>query len=256
MQVRSLTGTMSTVLAALATRSVGAFTANVARHSTPFMSSTARSMATGPMPVDDTKMPFYALGANLAMQVGGQGNFKTLLDDDELETMLQGFCENLRGTNTQDARTVLTTFGQQLNKILQERTENIVERVKKDGEDFITNFLDCNEEAIKTDSGLVYYSMKEGSGKQPSLSNTVEVHYHGTLTDGTVFDSSVDRGQTISFPLGGVIKGWQEGLALMKEGGKATLVIPSDLAYGDGGSGDTIPPGATLKFEVELFQVS
>ena len=88
------------------------------------------------------------------------------------------------------------------------------------------------------------------------LSCNFIISYHGTLTDGTVFDSSVDRGQTISFPLGGVIKGWQEGLAMMKEGGKATLVIPSDLAYGDGGSGDTIPPGATLKFEVELFKVA
>lgn len=259
MQIRSLTATttMSAVVAALCTRSVGAFTAStLARHSTPFLSSTARAMSSkGPMPYDDAKMPFYALGTNLALQVGGQGNFKTLLDDDELDIVLEAFCENLRGTNTQDARVVLTTYGQQLNKILMERTEGIVERVKKDGENFVTNFLDCNEEAIKTDSGLVYYSMKEGDGKQPTLSNTVEVHYHGTLTDGTVFDSSVDRGQTISFPLGGVIKGWQEGLALMKEGGKATLVIPSDLAYGDGGSGDTIPPGATLKFEVELFKV-
>ena len=77
-----------------------------------------------------------------------------------------------------------------------------------------------------------------------------------TLTDGTVFDSSVDRGHTISFPLSGVIKGWQEGLCRMKEGSKATLVVPSDLAYGDAGSGDAIPPGSTLKFEVELFKVS
>lgn len=255
MQIRTATITMSTVLAALATRSVGAFTANLARHSTPFVSSTARQMSSGPMPYGDDKMPFYALGTNLAMQVGGQGNFKTLLDDDELEIVLEAFCENLRGTNTQDPRAVLTTYGQQLNAMLQQRTAGIVDRVKKDGAEFVANFLDCNEEAIKTDSGLVYYPMKEGSGKQPTLSNTVEVHYHGTLTDGTVFDSSVERGQTISFPLGGVIKGWQEGLALMKEGGKATLVIPSDLAYGDGGSGDTIPPGATLKFEVELFKV-
>jgi FKBP-type peptidyl-prolyl cis-trans isomerase len=77
-----------------------------------------------------------------------------------------------------------------------------------------------------------------------------------TLADGTVFDTSVDRGQTISFPLGGVIKGWQEGLAMMKQGGKATLVIPSDLAYGDSGSGEVIPHSATLKFEVELFKVN
>jgi FKBP-type peptidyl-prolyl cis-trans isomerase len=97
--------------------------------------------------------------------------------------------------------------------------------------------------------------MKEGTGAQPELTSTVEVHYHGTLTDGSVFDSSVDRGQTISFPLNGVIKGWQEGVAMMKEGGKATLVVPSHLAYGDEGSGEVIPPGATLKFEVELFKV-
>jgi len=143
-----------------------------------------------------------------------------------------------------------------LNKILQERSNGLVDRVKKEGEDFIANFLDCNEEAIQTESGLVYYSMKEGDGAQPTVTNNVEVHYHGTLIDGTVFDSSVDRGQTISFPLGGVIKGWQEGLAMMKEGGKATLVIPADIAYGEAGSGDVIPPGATLKFEVELFKVN
>eukprot|EP00429_Kryptoperidinium_foliaceum_P006378 CAMPEP_0176023272 /NCGR_PEP_ID=MMETSP0120_2-20121206/11348_1 /TAXON_ID=160619 /ORGANISM="Kryptoperidinium foliaceum, Strain CCMP 1326" /LENGTH=249 /DNA_ID=CAMNT_0017356429 /DNA_START=74 /DNA_END=823 /DNA_ORIENTATION=+ len=249
---------MSALFAALTTRSVGAFTAaSVARTAGPALTTTTvRHMSNGPMPYDDDKMPFYALGTNLALQVGGQGNFKTLLEDDELEIVLEAFCENLRGTNTQDARTVLTTYGPTLNKILGERTEGIVERVKKDGAEFIENFLDCNEEAVKTDSGLVYYPMKEGDGKQPTITSTVEVHYHGTLTDGTVFDSSVDRGQTISFPLGGVIKGWQEGLALMKEGGKATLVVPSDLAYGDAGSGDVIPPGATLKFEVELFKVS
>ena len=241
-----------TLLSLLSTRSVGAFS-TVARRS--FVSTTARSMAAdGPMPYDDDKMPFYALGTNLAIQVGGQGNFKTLLEEDELDIVLEAFSDTLKGTNL-DPRIILTTYGQQLNKILSERTDQIVDRVKKDGEEFLANFLDCNEEAVKTDSGLVYYEMTEGTGKSPELSNTVEVHYHGTLTDGTVFDSSVDRGQTISFPLGGVIRGWQEGLQMMKEGGKATLIIPSDIAYGDAGSGDTIPPGATLKFEVELFKV-
>lgn len=165
------------------------------------------------------------------------------------------FCDNLRGTNAQDPRAVLTTYGQQLNRILGDRTSKLVDRVKDEGAEYISNFLACNDEAVQTSSGLVYYPMVEGTGASPTLANQVEVHYHGTLTDGTVFDSSVERGQTISFALGGVIKGWQEGLAMMKEGGKATLVIPSDLAYGDGGSGDAIPPGATLKFEVELFKV-
>jgi FKBP-type peptidyl-prolyl cis-trans isomerase len=213
-------------------------------------------MATGPMPVDEEQMPYYALGTNLAMQVGGQGNLKTLLDEDEMEIVLQGFCETLRGTSTQDSRVILEMYGPTLNKIMRERTDRIVDRVKKDGEEFLANFLDCNDDAVKTESGLVFCSMTEGTGASPTIKSMVEVHYHGQLTDGTVFDSSVDRGQTISFPLSGVIKGWQEGLQLMKEGGKATLVIPSDLAYGDGGSGDTIPPGATLKFEVELFKVS
>mmetsp|Transcript_12512 Transcript_12512/g.19030 ORF Transcript_12512/g.19030 Transcript_12512/m.19030 type:complete len:255 (+) Transcript_12512:86-850(+) len=220
--------------------------------------SSARFMSSesGPMPYDDEKMPFYALGVNLARQIGGQTNFKPLMDDEELEIMLQGFGDSLRGSLVQDDKTILINYGQALNKLLSERTQKIVDLVKKEGEDFITNFLDCNDDAIKTESGLVYCSMTEGTGAQPSLTNTVEVHYHGTLTDGTVFDSSVDRGQTISFPLGGVIKGWQEGLALMKEGGKATLVIPADLAYGEQGSGEAVPPGATLKFEVELFKVS
>lgn len=192
-----------------------------------------------PMPYEEEKMPFYALGANLAVQIGGQANFQTLLDDDEMDIVLQAFCDTLRGTSdTTTTRTILSTYGPGLNKILQERTVRIMDRVKKDGEDYIANFLDCNEEAIKTDTGLVYCEMKAGEGKQPTLKSTVEVHYHGTLTDGTVFDSSVDRGQTISFPLAGVIQGWQQGLQMMKEGGKATLVIPGDLAYGDAGSGE------------------
>ena len=212
-------------------------------------------MSNGLFPFDDEKMPFYALGVNLAKQVGGQTGFKSLLEDEELELVLQGFGGEITGTSTSDAETILMTYGPALNKILQARSAGIMDRVQKEGEEFVQGFMDCNDDAIKTDSGLVYCSMKEGEGAQPALSNNVEVHYHGTLIDGTVFDSSVDRGETISFPLGGVIQGWQEGLALMKEGGKATLIIPAALAYGEAGSGDVIPPGATLKFEVELFKV-
>jgi FKBP-type peptidyl-prolyl cis-trans isomerase FkpA/FKBP-type peptidyl-prolyl cis-trans isomerase FklB len=88
------------------------------------------------------------------------------------------------------------------------------------------------------------------------LESTVLVHYHGTLTDGTVFDSSIARGEPIKFPLRNVIKGWQEGVSLMKAGGKATLVCPSAIAYGDAGSPPVIPPGATLVFDVELIEVN
>lgn len=82
------------------------------------------------------------------------------------------------------------------------------------------------------------------------------VHYTGTLTDGSIFDSSVQRGEPLKFPLGNVIAGWREGVAMMRTGGKAELIIPSDLAYGDNGSPPAIPPGATLKFEVELLEVA
>lgn len=256
--MRLATPTMTLLsTSALFASSVRAWTPTGLRRSALASASSSSRLLSSkpPMPYDDDKMPFYALGTNLAVQVGGQGNFQTLLEDDELEIVLEAFAETLRGTATTDARTILGTYGPPLNKILQERTSRIVERVKKDGDDFVKNFLDCNEEAKQTDSGLVFCPMTEGEGKTPTATSTVEVHYHGTLTDGTVFDSSVDRGQTISFPLNGVIKGWTEGLQLMKEGGKATLICPSELAYGEAGSGDVIPPGATLKFEVELFKV-
>ena len=93
-------------------------------------------------------------------------------------------------------------------------------------------------------------------GPKPGPTSKVTVHYHGTLTDGTVFDSSKQRGEPITFPLNGVIKGWQEGVSMLSKGGKATLVIPSDLAYGDQGSPPVIPPGATLVFDVELIEVA
>jgi FKBP-type peptidyl-prolyl cis-trans isomerase len=227
-----LSGSMTLFLASLVT------TARAFSRSAAFRQTTRLMSTKPPMPYDDDKMPFYALGTNLAVQVGGQANFNTLLEDDEMDICLEAFCDTLRGTAVTDTRTVLSTYGPALNKILQERTSRIMDRVKKDGEEYITNFMDCNEEAVQTESGLVYYEMKAGTGEQPTIKSTVEVHYHGCLTDGTVFDSSVDRGQTISFPLAGVIQGWQEGLQMMKEGGKATLVIPGDLAYGDAGSGE------------------
>jgi FKBP-type peptidyl-prolyl cis-trans isomerase FkpA len=109
--------------------------------------------------------------------------------------------------------------------------------------------------AVKTPSGLVIRTVKPGDGPQPKETDRVKVHYHGTLADGTVFDSSVKRGQPATFPLNGVIKCWTEGVSRMKVGEKAVLTCPSDLAYGDNGRPPTIPGGATLKFEVELLGI-
>ncbi|MBD79483.1 MAG: peptidylprolyl isomerase [Crocinitomicaceae bacterium] len=119
-------------------------------------------------------------------------------------------------------------------------------------------FLDENgakEGVVTTASGLQYKIITEGTGEKPKFEDKVRVHYHGTLIDGTVFDSSVDRGEPAEFPVGGVIKGWTEALVMMPVGSKWQLYIPSDLAYGDRGAGGAIGPGATLIFDVELISI-
>ena len=112
-----------------------------------------------------------------------------------------------------------------------------------------------NDSVVQTQSGLQYMVLKEGSGAKPGPTDEVTVHYTGRLLDGTVFDSSVDRGEPATFPLDKVIPGWTEGLQLMSEGSKYRLFIPSELAYGSQGSGDKILPNATLIFDVELIKV-
>ena len=104
-------------------------------------------------------------------------------------------------------------------------------------------------------SGLRYQVLKEGTGAKPSITDTVVTHYHGTFLDGSVFDSSVDRGAPATFPVNGLIRGWTEALQLMSVGSKWRLVIPPDLAYGNRGAGGLIPPNATLIFEVELLDI-
>ncbi|MDZ8107201.1 MAG: FKBP-type peptidyl-prolyl cis-trans isomerase [Nostoc sp. DedQUE12a] len=122
--------------------------------------------------------------------------------------------------------------------------------------DAVTN-PSSNNNVITTPSGLKYVELKEGTGATPERGQTVEVHYTGTLEDGTKFDSSRDRGQPFKFKIGvgQVIKGWDEGLSTMKVGGRRNLIIPPDLGYGSRGAGGVIPPNATLLFDVELLGV-
>jgi FKBP-type peptidyl-prolyl cis-trans isomerase len=112
-----------------------------------------------------------------------------------------------------------------------------------------------DDQLTTTPSGLKYYDIKAGEGGSPKESSRVKVHYTGWLTDGTIFDSSVTRGQPAEFSLNGVIKGWTEGVGSMKVGGKRKLVVPPDLAYGEAGR-PSIPPNSTLIFEIELLEIA
>ena len=129
------------------------------------------------------------------------------------------------------------------------------EAVKVESKKFLEE--NAKKEGVKTtESGLQYTVIKEGEGAKPKATDTVKVHYKGTLVDGTEFDSSYKRGEPISFPLNGVIKGWTEGLQLMPVGSTYRFFIPSDLGYGDRGAGADIPGGAALIFDVELIEIN
>jgi FKBP-type peptidyl-prolyl cis-trans isomerase FkpA len=210
-------------------------------------------IALNAMPEAETEKVFYALGINVARQVGPE--LKSVLSPEEIRLVSIGFSDAMNNQVVGDEMGVLQKYGPQLNDMIQERASKALKSEKQTGEAFASSYLLKNPKAIRTASGLIYNPILNGTGKQVDPSGTAEVHYHGTLVDGTVFDSSVARGETVKFPLNGVIKGWQEGVAMMREGGKATLVCPSDLAYGDSGSPPLIAPGSTLVFEVELIGV-
>ena len=137
--------------------------------------------------------------------------------------------------------------------MLQERLKRVQAQAAAEGEAFREKAA-REEDAVQTASGLIFKELRAGTGVSPKATDQVKVHYHGSLIDGTVFDSSVERGEPITFALDQVVKGWSEGLQMMKVGGKAELTIPPELAYGPGGR-EGIPPNATLIFEVELLGI-
>jgi FKBP-type peptidyl-prolyl cis-trans isomerase FkpA len=191
---------------------------------------------------------FYAMGFMLG------ANLQRLnLNEAELSALYSGIVASAAG---EKSKVEMSIYQPKIQQMFKSRMESVAKKQKASGNKFLDDYMSKNPKAKKTASGLVYEMVKEGSGKTPAATDTVEVHYHGTLTNGEVFDSSVDRGKTISFPLNRVIKGWTEGLQLVKEGGKVKLVIPSELAYGENGAPPKIPGGATLIFEVELFKVN
>ena len=141
-----------------------------------------------------------------------------------------------------------------INDYLQQINSKKMSKNKIDGEKFLAE--NKTKPGVTTlPSGLQYVILKEGTGPKPTINDKVKTHYHGTLIDGTVFDSSVDRGEPISFPVSGVIRGWTEALQLMPVGSKWKLFIPSELAYGERQAGPKIGPGSALVFEVELLAI-
>ena len=172
-------------------------------------------------------------------------------DAPNMDALIAGFVEALKEKDTkmtlEDAQAFLNDYFTKAAEV--EATKN-----KEEGEKFLAENGSRNG-VITTASGLQYEVITEGTGKKPTASSSVNVHYHGTLIDGTVFDSSVERGEPIDFGVGQVIPGWTEGLQLMSEGSKYTFWIPSELAYGERGAGGMVKPNSVLKFEVELFSV-
>ncbi|MFC2335452.1 MAG: FKBP-type peptidyl-prolyl cis-trans isomerase [Prevotella sp.] len=136
----------------------------------------------------------------------------------------------------------------------QQKAKEQADTAKSEGETFLTENAK-KENVVTLPSGLQYEVLREGNGRKPDATDKVECHYEGTLINGQVFDSSYQRGETATFGLNQVIKGWTEGLQLMQEGAKYRFFIPYDLAYGEQGAGQSIPPFATLIFDVELIKV-
>lgn len=188
----------------------------------------------------------YALGLSIGQNFRASG-----FDEINLDDFLSGVRDVLEGSEPQmtydEAKVVINDYFQEVHR-------KAVEQNKEAGEEFLK--INGHKTGVVTlPSGLQYEVIKMGDGAKPALTDTVECHYHGTLINGQVFDSSMDRGQTAKFPLQGVIKGWTEILQLMPVGSKWKVTIPSDLAYGDRGAGEMIQPGSTLIFIIELIAI-
>ncbi|MGQ1910293.1 FKBP-type peptidyl-prolyl cis-trans isomerase [Marinifilum sp. RC60d5] len=188
----------------------------------------------------------YCLGLSIASNLLTSG-VKTISVDPFMEALDAAFNGKMPELSPEDANKILQEFfgkiqEEQAGKAVEEGKKFLEENAKKDG-------------VISLESGLQYEIISEGKGEKPVGTNNVKCHYHGTLIDGTVFDSSVKRGEPATFPVNGVIAGWVEALQLMPVGSKWKLYVPSDLAYGAQGAGNLIGPHTTLIFEVELLEI-
>jgi FKBP-type peptidyl-prolyl cis-trans isomerase len=194
----------------------------------------------------DTDKTLYALGLIIS---GNLSQFA--LSPSELEILKAGLSD---GVLNKPPKVDLNTFGPKVQELASQRATQAAAAEKKSSQAFLDKAA-AEEGAVKKPSGLIYKEIKAGTGGGPKATDKIKVHYQGTLVDGTVFDSSIHRGEPAEFTLNQVIPCWTEGLQLMKVGGKAKLVCPSDIAYGDRGMRPRIKPGAALVFEVELLEI-
>ncbi len=197
-------------------------------------------------PKTEEEKTFYSIGTMFGSRL-----IQLSMSDAEIDALASGLRDAAKG---EKQKVDPMAYQQKIQEIFKSRMEKQAVDVKKKGAEFLENFVK-KEGAQKTASGLAYKHLKEGTGPSPKETDMVKVHYHGTLTDGTVFDSSRERGKEVSFPLNRVIRGWTEGVQLMKVGGTTKFVIPSELAYGDTGAPPKIRGGETLVFEVELLGI-
>ncbi|MBT8196769.1 MAG: FKBP-type peptidyl-prolyl cis-trans isomerase [Bacteroidia bacterium] len=201
-----------------------------------------------PAPVVFSKLDSvsYALGISIAQNISNQG-----LKEVNSDMFAKGLEDYMKGGDMKISM-------EQANKMLNDYFVAMQNEKSKESIEMGKKFLAENatkEGVVTLPSGLQYKVLKEGTGAKPTLDDQVSTHYHGTLVDGTVFDSSLQRGEPATFPISGVIKGWTEALQLMPVGSKWELYIPSDLAYGERGAGGSIGPHATLIFQVELLSI-
>jgi FKBP-type peptidyl-prolyl cis-trans isomerase len=197
-------------------------------------------------PKTEDEKALYALGAAVGRNVASFN-----LTPAELQFVQQGFADT---ASNKEAKLDVQSYFPKIQELQNTRQTAAAAVEKKAGDEFQAKAA-AAKGAKKTASGLIYSSIKEGTGPVPKPTDVVKVHYHGTLPDGKVFDSSVQRKEPATFPLNGVIPCWTEGVQLMKVGGKSKLVCPSAIAYGDRGAPPDIKPGATLVFEVELLAI-
>jgi FKBP-type peptidyl-prolyl cis-trans isomerase FkpA len=171
------------------------------------------------------------------------------LTPEELEVVKAGIADAATGAKPQ---VELETYGPKVSELAGKRASVGADDTKKKGQEFANNVAK-QKDAATTPSGIVIRTITAGAGPNPAADDVVKVHYEGKLIDGTVFDSSIQRNEPAEFPLNQVVPCWREALQKLKKGGKAQIVCPSDVAYGDRGAPPDIPPGATLSFEVELL---